>query len=98
MRANEFITNEEQLDEIMPLVLTKKPMGGVGPNTGISQDKMLTPGKKISLPTAGPGGKEEFPIKRVIGKDIEIENPKPGPNEPSKLTFNKDTLKSIMKN
>ena len=49
MRANEFITNEEQLDEIMPLVLTKKPMGSVGPNTGISQDKMLTPGKKISL-------------------------------------------------
>tara|TARA_Y100000389_G_scaffold189657_1_gene213658 strand:+ start:1327 stop:1617 length:291 start_codon:yes stop_codon:yes gene_type:complete len=96
MRADEFITNEDQLDEIMPLVLTKKPMG---PNsTALSQDKMLAPGKKISLPTAGPGGEEEFPIKRVIGKDIEIENPKPGPNEPSKLTFNKDTIKSIMKN
>ena len=96
MRADEFITNEDQLDEVMPLVLTKKPMG---PNSTVSsQDKMLAPGKKISLPTAGPGGEEEFPIKRVIGKDIEIENPKPGPNEPSKLTFNKDTIKSIIKN
>lgn len=173
MRASEFITEEQQLDEILPLLVgaargvaavaggaakiagrvgaaaargvvgaaansvgklaasklgsdpaQSTPNGVVGtqtqPNVKTSeippkpstqrptitpalQDKAasamtnLKAGVNLQLPT-GTGRVGNFKISKVIGQNIEIENPdkNKNPNEPDKLVYNKDDLMKSM--
>ena len=169
MRAGEFISEEQQLDEILPLIIgaargaaaiggaaakvagkvggavtrgvvgaagaagrmAGKQMGSAGavqatpnkvvgtqsnPNTKTSdvpptpstrrptiapdaQDTSaqvlanLKPGVNLQLPT-GTGKMGNFKISKVMGTDVEIENPdkNKNPNEPDKLVYNRDDL------
>lgn len=135
MRANEFITLEQKLDEVVPLitrnnsvaqarrgisqvkqttgsVATNKPKGTQGtpqsavkkqiPDQGqvtkaeIELDRAIAPGKTIPLPTAGTGKPSKFKVTKVSGDEVEIENPdgKKDPNQPNKLTYNRDDIKN----
>lgn len=53
----------------------------------------LKPGANLQLPT-GTGRVGNFKISKVMGQNIEIENPdkNKNPNEPDKLIYNKDDL------
>jgi hypothetical protein len=53
----------------------------------------IKPGANLQLPT-GTGKMGNFKISKVMGKNIEIENPdkNKNPNEPDKLIYNKDDL------
>jgi len=62
-------------------------------------DNQLKTGKMIRLPSQTVGGKaraDNFKITRSDSKEIEIQNPRPGPGEPRKFTFKKDDLKNMM--
>ena len=62
-------------------------------------DNQLKTGKMIRLPSQTVGGKaraDNFKITRSDSKEIEIQNPRPGPGEPRKFTFKKDDLRNIM--
>ena len=158
MRADEFITEKEKLDEILPLVgmaagaLAKKAVGslakgavgsqakgavgGVGKGIGAiaggvgkaigntvgkigqpmgkseptqepkdagqrvaldrAKDQMVKPGSNINLATGGPGGPQPFKVSAVQGDNVEIENPKPAPGEPSKVVYKKNDIKKSM--
>jgi hypothetical protein len=48
------------------------------------------------LPTAGTGGTGEFKITGIQGDEVEIENPRPTPGEPSKTVYKKDDIKKSM--
>jgi len=147
MRANEFIREEEKLDEVLPLVgmaaktaggmLAKgaakaagaqRPKGvgsmGAAPNQqqnaqtigapddqpqgaastdpartqaiDKAKDQVIRPGANINLPTAGTGGTGEFKITGIQGDEVEIENPRPTPGEPTKTVYKKDDIKRSM--
>ena len=53
----------------------------------------IKPGANLQLPT-GAGKLGNFKISKVMGKNIEIENPdkNKNPNEPDKLVYNRDDL------
>lgn len=53
----------------------------------------LKPGVNLQLPT-GTGRVGNFKISKVMGQNVEIENPDKdrNPNEPDKLVYNKDDL------
>ncbi len=53
----------------------------------------IKPGANLQLPT-GSGKMNNFKISKVMGKNIEIENPdkNKNPTEPDKLIYNKDDL------
>lgn len=57
----------------------------------------ITPGANLQLPT-GTGKVGNFKISKIMGKDVEIENPdkNKNPNEPDKLVYNKDDLMKSM--
>lgn len=77
---------------------TQRTQGTQG--TQVSQtpaSAMLKPGQKVQMP-AGPNNMPtDFKITRAMGNEVEIENPKPKPGEPSKFVFNKDELDMLMK-
>jgi hypothetical protein len=151
MRAKDFISEKEKLDEILPLItgaasLAGKAVGGVasaagsiakGVGKGIgaaaggissavgavgnkaasaiglgskkpsapdlgqlrdidrAKDQVIRPGKKIILPTQGPGGPQAYKITKVQGDEVEIENPdgNKSPNQPNKIVYNKSDIK-----
>jgi hypothetical protein len=145
MRAREFITAKDQLDEVLPLIgLAARAVGGAigkaavkgavkgagslakgtvnaatkpfqsqtntpaaaqtaavkNPTQARAQDRakdqLIKPGTTVQLPTAGTGGLSDFKITQTRGDDVEIENPKPGPNEPKKLVYKKSDIKQSM--
>ena len=57
----------------------------------------LKPGTNLELPT-GTGRVGNFKISKVMGQNVEIENPDKdkNPNEPDKLVYNKDDLMKSM--
>lgn len=64
------------------------------PEVDNAKNKMLSPGKKINLPTQGPGGPSPFKVTKQQGDEVEIENPDAAkPGEPKKFVFKKDDLK-----
>jgi hypothetical protein len=66
--------------------------------TDMVANKMLKRGAKLSLPTQGPGNKEqEFQIDAVAGDEVTIKNPKPKPGEPAKTVYKKKDLEPIIK-
>ena len=134
MRADEFITLEQKLGEVAPIITrnntvaqarrgvsqVKQPTGSMSttkstgtqrtpqsavkqqiPDQGqvtqaeISLDKAIAPGKTIPLPSAGTGKPTNFKVTKVSGDEVEIENPdgKKDPNQPNKLTYNRDDIK-----
>lgn len=80
--------------EVPPKPSTQRPTV-----TPALQDKAATtmtnlkPGANLQLPT-GTGRVGNFKISKVMGQNIEIENPdkNKNPNEPDKLVYNKDDL------
>lgn len=154
MRADQFIKEEEKLDEVLPLITgaaalaggAMKLAGGVasgvggvasgigsvarGVGAGVgaaakgvgkaigavgskaaqkidpkqaqdvdrAKDQLIRPGKKILLPTQGPGGPQAFKVTKVQGDEVEIENPEgnKSPNQPNKLVYKKSDLKSTI--
>jgi len=80
--------------EIPPKPSTQRPSV-----TPALQDKATTamagfkPGANLQLPT-GSGRVGNFKISKVMGPNVEIENPdkNKNPNEPDKLIYNKDDL------
>lgn len=150
MRLNEFVTEKEQLDEVLPLITGAaalaggamklaggvasgvgsvakgvgagvgavakgagsalgKTIGALGPkDTAIdpeqerdvdrAKDQLLRPGKKIKLPTQGPGGPQDFEVTKVTGDEVEIKNPEgpKSPNQPNKLVYNKQDIKKTI--
>ena len=63
-----------------------------------AKDQLLRPGKKIKLPTQGPGGPQDFTVTKVTGDEVEIKNPEgnKSPNQPNKLVYNKDDIKKTI--
>ena len=84
--------------EIPPKPSTQRPTV-----TPALQDKAasamtnLKPGVNLQLPT-GTGRVGNFKISKVMGQNVEIENPDKdkNPNEPDKLVYNKDDLMKSM--
>jgi hypothetical protein len=84
--------------EIPPKPSTQRPS-----MTPALQDKAaaamtnLKPGANLQLPT-GTGRVGNFKISKVMGQNVEIENPdkNKNPNEPDKLIYNKDDLMKSM--
>lgn len=134
MRADEFITLEQKLGEVAPIITrnntvaqarrgvsqVKQPTGSMSttkstgtqgtPQSAVKQqipdqgqvtqaeielDKAIAPGKTIPLPSAGTGKPTNFKVTKVSGDEVEIENPdgKKDPNQPNKLTYNRDDIK-----
>jgi hypothetical protein len=157
MRAREFVSEKEKLDEILPLITGAASLAGgamslaggaaslaggvasglgsvakgVGKGVGAvagaagsalgktigalapgdkkidpqqaqdidrAKDQLLRPGKKIKLPTQGPGGPQDFEVTKVTGDEVEIKNPEgaKSPNQPNKLVYNKDDIKKTI--
>lgn len=150
MKASEFVSEKEKLDEILPLIVGAASLaggiasgvggiasgvgsvakgigkgvgavaGGVGSAIGKTigaiapgddkvdpeqaqdidraKDQLLRPGKKIKLPTQGPGGPQDFEVTKVSGDEVEIKNPEgnKSPNQPNKLVYNKDDIKKTI--
>ena len=73
---------------IQPPTANSKMQGNVDPAM-----TNIKPGANLQLPT-GTGKMGNFKISKVMGKNIEIENPdkNKNPNEPDKLIYNKDDL------
>jgi hypothetical protein len=63
-----------------------------------AKDQLIRPGKKILLPTQGPGGPQAFKVTKVQGDEVEIENPEgnKSPNQPNKLIYKKSDVKSTI--
>lgn len=149
MRADEFINEEQKLDEVLPLITGAAALaggamslaGGVASGVGAvakgagkaigavggaaakginkavgtqkpqkldpkqaqdidrAKDQLIRPGKKIVLPTQGPGGPQAFKVSKVQGDEVEIENPEgnKSPNQPNKLVYKKSDVKSTIK-
>lgn len=160
MRASEFISEEQKLDEVLPLIVGAARLGAAAvggaarlgakalgsaasaagsaaatgatravagaarklgskvgqtigqpspndPNAKIdpaqqlaanrAKDQLIRPGAKLRLPTAGPGGPQDFKVSKVQGDDVEIENPNANvPGEPKKVIYKKDALKQTI--
>ena len=61
-------------------------------------DRQLKPGGSVKLPTNNNNAKPaNFKVKKTVGQDVEIENPRPKPGEPKSFIFNKDDLKQQLK-
>lgn len=80
--------------QIPPKPSTQRPT--VNPTTQDNAAAAMTnlkPGANLQLPT-GTGRVGNFKISKVMGQNIEIENPdkNKNPNEPDKLVYNKDDL------
>ena len=61
-------------------------------------DRQLKPGGSVKLPTSTNSAKPaNFKVKKTVGQDVEIENPRPKPGEPKSFIFNKDDLKQQLK-
>lgn len=61
-------------------------------------ERNIRPGATLKLPTQNNTNKPaDFKIRRTVGQDVEIENPKPKPGEPKSFVFNKDELKQQLK-
>lgn len=86
-----------------------KTIGSIGPkDTKIdpeqqrdvdrAKDQLLRPGKKIKLPTQGPGGPQDFEVTKVTGDEVELKNPEgqKSPNQPNKIVYNKDDVKKTI--
>lgn len=66
--------------------------------TDMMSKQLLQRGKKIPMPTQGPGNRpEEFEIDSVKGDEVVINNPKPKPGEPLKTVYKKKDLEPIVK-
>ncbi len=156
MRVTEFVSEEQKLDEVLPLIIggaglaaagTLAAAGGIAAGVGgvasgvgsvakgvgkgvgaaakgvgkvagavgskaakmidpkqaqdidRAKDQLIRPGKKIILPTQGPGGPQPFKVTKVQGDEVEIENPEgnKSPNQPNKLVYKKADVKSTIK-
>lgn len=61
-------------------------------------ERNIRPGGTLKLPTQNNTKKPtDFKIRRTVGQDVEIENPRPQPGEPKSFVFNKDDLKNQLK-
>lgn len=61
-------------------------------------ERNIRPGGTLKLPTQTNTNKPtDFKVRRTVGQDVEIENPRPKPGEPKSFVFNKDDLKNQLK-
>lgn len=61
-------------------------------------ERNIRPGGTLKLPTQTSTNKPtDFKVRRTVGQDVEIENPRPKPGEPKSFVFNKDDLKNQLK-
>jgi hypothetical protein len=61
-------------------------------------ERNIRPGGTLKLPTQNNTNKPaDFKVRRTVGQDVEIENPRPKPGEPKSFVFNKDELKNQLK-
>lgn len=84
--------------EIPPKPSTQRPsMTPALQNKAAAAMTNLKPGTNLQLPT-GTGRVGNFKISKVMGQNVEIENPdkNKNPNEPDKLIYNKDDLMTSM--